>query len=101
MPRRSSNAERIARAAEEAEATAAEKKAKKPAKKPAKKTSRKTTSRAKAPPRMKVIWGVAKPGFEAVAHYAYKDKDAAEAEATKRGEEYRVRAERVPMTDDE
>ena len=113
MPRHLSNADRIARAAAEADAESKAKTAKKAAKKTAKKAVKKTVKKAakkaakkttrrstKAPQRMKVIWGVGKPGMVAVAHYAYKDRDAAEDEARKKGDEFMVRAVRVPMEPD-
>ncbi len=120
MPRRSSNSNRIARAAAEADATAKEKMAKKAAKKAAKKTVKKTakkttkkvtkktvkkvakrTTRAtKTPQRMKIIWGVGKPGLAPVSHYAYRDRAAADAEAKRKGDEFMVRKVKVPMEDE-
>ncbi|MHC4821834.1 MAG: hypothetical protein ACYTDX_08970 [Planctomycetota bacterium] len=103
MAKRASNASRIAKAREEAEATEAEKKAtkKKAAKKKAakKKTTRKRA--AKVPQRMKIIWGVGKPLHEPAKTFPYKERAAAEAEAKKKGDGYFVLKLKVPMEVDE
>jgi hypothetical protein len=91
MPRHPSNAERIERAAEEAQAWATAKAAKKAA------TPRRRAPAA--PPRMKMVWTVGKPGAEPVHTYAYAEKEAADAEALRRGGDYRVLPLKVPMED--
>lgn len=91
------NRERIARAAEEARLTQAEKSAKK-ASKPA------TSVRAKrvaAPVRMKIVWDVCAPTGTKVETFPYPEKAAALAAAdalTKStGRTHAVRETRVPM----
>jgi hypothetical protein len=90
-----SNAERITKAAAEAEATALQKASRKNAAPKAPPKPRASTARAK--PRLKVVWAVGKPGLEPVKTFPYKERDAADAESTKRGDEFRVVALKVPM----
>ena len=78
---------------------AAKKTTKKAAKKTAKKTARKRT--AKAPQRMKIVWGVGKHGHDPVSTYAYRDQAKATADAAKRGGAFSVHRLRVPMEDEE
>ncbi len=124
MARRLSNTGRIAKARAEAAATMSEKEAKKKAakkttkkaakkttKKAAKKTTKKATKKAakktarkrtaKAPQRMKIIWGVAKHGHDPVSTFAYRDQAKAAAEAAKKGDAFSVHRLRVPMEEDE
>lgn len=96
MPRHASNADRIARAAAEAEARTAEKAAKKRA--PRKPSSRSRAAAAARPKgRQKVVWAVGRPGLEPVKTFAYPEREAADAEARKRGGDYRVVDLKVPM----
>ena len=95
--RRASNADRIAKAAAEAEAGVKEKAEKKPAeKKPA--TPRPSRARAPKPPqRWKIVWGVGKPGTEPATTYPYAQRAAADAHAAKSGGGNVVMPVRVPM----
>jgi hypothetical protein len=96
LPRHQSNADRIANAAAEAEAKAKEK----AAKAAAPKTPRVRAPKApKAPPRVKIVWAVAKPGGVPTATYPYPEKAKAEAEAKKLGGDWMVSPLRVPMED--
>ncbi len=94
---RMSNRDRIARAAEEAKAAAADKLAKKEKKTPAKRPSR---ARAKEV-RMKVVWEIHNAHGRPVKTFAYPDKAAAEAEAKEltksTGHPHELRATKVPM----
>jgi hypothetical protein len=90
-----SNADRIARAAAEADAAKKELDKKK-ATRAAAGTARKPRA-PKAPPRMKIIWGVGVPGLEPVKTFPYKERPAADAEAEKRGKGCMVRPLKVPM----
>ena len=96
MPRRSSNADRIARAAAEAEA-----KTKETVEKKASKAARPATplalSAASKIKRMKIVWAVGKPGLEPVKTFPYLERAAADAESAKRGAEFRVVPLKVPM----
>lgn len=98
---RMSNRDRIARAAEEAKAGAAEKAAKKATKKPA--GSRAT--RTAVPVRMKVIWEVCNVAGTAVKSFPYPDRAAAEAEteslSRSTGRTHILRPTKVPMDDGE
>jgi hypothetical protein len=88
-----SNAERIQKAAAEAEATALQKASRKAPRAPAK--PRAPTVRAK--PRVKVVWAVGRPGLEPVKTYPYVERSEADAEATRRGNDFRVVPLKVPM----
>ncbi len=95
--KRMSNRDRIARAAEEARLTEAEKAAKKA-------TKETTSSRSKPavkPVRMKVIWEVCSGSGKAVKSFPYPDKAEAEAQTkalTKStGRTHILRATKVPM----
>jgi len=92
-----SNRDRIARAAEEAQAAAAEKAAKKTTKKP----TGNRPARATKPVRMKVVWEVRNPAGKAVRTFAYPDKAQAEAAVdalTKSsGNTHVLRDAKVPM----
>ena len=100
-----SNRERIARAAEEARLTEAEKTAKKTAKKAAKKTAKKTVKRAARAPakdaRMKIVWEICNVQGKPVKTFAYPDKDAATSElqrlTSSTGATHVLRATKVPM----
>jgi hypothetical protein len=96
---RKSNAQRIALAAAEAEATAKEKTAakKKVTKKKAtkKRVSKKRTP--KAPPRLKIVWAVGPPGLPPLKVYPYRERAAADADSDKRGKNSMVRPLKVPM----
>ena len=94
MPRKASNADRIARAAAEADAKAAEKAAKKAAAPPPRPRAT-PASRGKA--RLKVVWAVGKPGLEPVKTFPYPERAEADAEAAKRGDDFRVAPLKVPM----
>jgi hypothetical protein len=91
----SSNRDRIARAAEEAELTAQEKAVKKPK---AKTTGAK---RAATPERVKRVWEVYGSTGIALASFGYADKEAAEQKAAamskSTGRPHKLRAARVPM----
>lgn len=99
MPRHASNHDRIARAAAEAEATATEKAAAKAAK--AAKPAVKKTRAPKAPPRMKIVWGVGPIGGTPASTYPYNARAAADAEAAKKGANWCVSPQKVPMIDGE
>ncbi len=92
-----SNRDRIARAAEEARITAAEKAAKKATKKPTKSRS----ERAAKSVRMKVVWEVWNVTGTAVRSFPYPDKAQAEAETAaltrSTGRTHLLRATKVPM----
>lgn len=93
MPRHASNAERIARAAAEAEAKAKEKAAKPP---------RVRKPRApKAPPRFKYVWTVGPAGGPSVATFPYNQRAEADAEAARVGKGAVVTQTRVQMEPDE
>ncbi len=91
------NRERIARAAEEARASAAEKAAKQ-AEKPAKVARAK---RVAAPVRMKIVWDVGGTGGTKLKTFPYAEKAAAEAAAAalskSTGRTHQIRESRVPM----
>jgi hypothetical protein len=93
MPRKASNAERIARAAAEADARTAEKAAKKPAAPP----RPRATPASRGKPRLKVIWAVGKPGIEPAKTFPYLERAEADADAARRGDDFRVVALKVPM----
>ncbi|HEU4395439.1 MAG TPA: hypothetical protein VFS92_07720 [Planctomycetota bacterium] len=99
MPRHASNSERIARAAAEADAKDLEKAAaKKKAAAAAPPRARITpASRAKALPRLKVVWAVGRPGLEPVKTFPYLERTGADADAERRGDDFRVVALKVPM----
>jgi len=92
-----SNRDRIARAAEEARITAAEK----AAKKATKKTTRSRSERAAKSVRMKIVWDVCNVTGAAVKSFPYPDKAEAEAatEALTRstGRTHVLRPTKVPM----
>jgi hypothetical protein len=92
-----SNRDRIARAAEEARITAAEK----AAKKATKKTSASPSTRAPKNVRMKVIWEVCDGTGKAMKAFPYPDKAEAEAEVEARtrstGRTHVLRPTKVPM----
>lgn len=94
MARHMSNADRIAKAAAEVEAGTKEKAAKAKTKAPAKP---KAARAPKAPPRMKIIWAVGKPGAVPTATFPYAQRAAADAQAAKSGGGAMVSALRVPM----
>ena len=95
MSPRASNSERIARAAAEAEATAKEKTAKKAATPRAPAKPRAPAVRPK--PRVKVVWAVGRPGLEPVKTFPYPARSEADAEAERRGNDFRVAPLKVPM----
>ncbi len=94
------NRERIARAAEEARASAVEKaeKAAKQTEKPAKVARPK---RVAAPVRMKIVWDVGGTGGTKLKTFPYAEKAAAEAAAAalskSTGRTHQIRESRVPM----
>jgi uncharacterized membrane protein len=92
-----SNRERIARAAEEARLTAAEKAAKKVTKKP----TGSRAERAAKSVRMKVVWEVWNVAGTAVKSFPYPDKAQAEAETEaltrSTGRTHILRPNKVPM----
>jgi len=94
---KSSNRERIARAAEEARLTAVEKAAKKAEKKPA----RASAKRSAKPVRVKIVWEVWSQTGTVVAVFPYPDKAAAEAKAaaltSSTGRTHGLRGTKVPM----
>jgi hypothetical protein len=94
---RMSNRDRIARAAEEAKAAAAEKAVKKATKKPAGPRAARVT----VPVRMKVIWEVCNVAGTAVKSFPYPDKAMAEAEtealSRSTGRTHILRPTKVPM----
>ena len=99
-----SNRERIARAAEEARLTAAEKKAKKTSKATKKRSTAAGSVRpkraAKAPARVKIVWEVCTGTGTVAKTFPYPEKAAAEAELarlTKSGRTHILRATKVPM----
>lgn len=94
MARHESNAERISRAAAEADAKAREAAKKKAARPP---SARSRASGPKPKPRIKVIWAVGRPGLEPVKTFPYAERAAADAESTKRGGDFRVAPLKVPM----
>jgi len=92
-----SNRERIARAAEEAQAAAAEKAAKQAAKALA---GPKAKRPPKAPARMKLVWEVCGANGKVVKTFAYPDKAAAEAELARFAKSpgsHVLRSSKVPM----
>jgi hypothetical protein len=92
-----SNKDRIARAAEEAQAAIAEKVAKKAAKEAA---GAKAKRAAKAPARMKLVWEICIANGKVVKTFAYPDKAAAEAEVTRLAKSsgtHVLRSTKVPM----
>ena len=99
MPRHASNAERIARAAAEADAKDLEKAAakKKAAAAPQPRARATPASRAKAVPRLKIVWAVGRPGLEPAKTFPYLERSDADADATRRGDDFRVVALKVPM----
>ena len=102
MPAHASNSDRIAKAAAEVAAGSAEKAAKKAAAKAAKKpaTPRVRKPRApKAPPRLKIIWGVAPHGGVPSTTYPYAERARADAEVARKGSGWVVTPVRVPMED--
>jgi len=98
VAQRMSNADRIAKAAAEAAATAREKAARKPAAPRAPAKPRASSARPK--PRIKVVWAVGKPGLEPVKTFPYKERAAADAESSKRGDDFRVVPLKVPMVEE-
>lgn len=95
-----SNRERIARAAEEARASAAEK-ADKVAKKATQKPSVSRPKRTVEPVRMKVIWEVCSATGKTVKTFPYPDKAEAEAAtqalSKSTGHTHILRGTKVPM----
>ncbi len=97
MPRHMSNAERIARAAAEADARSKEGAAKRAAKPAAPRKPR-----APPPPkRLKIVWAVGVPGEEPGRTFPYAQRAEADAEATRVGKGAVVRPLKVPMGPDE
>lgn len=94
MPGHSSNADRIARAASEADAAVKELNAKKIAKA---KGPKKPRVSAKIPARVKIVWAVGRPGVASVKSYPYKERAAADAEAVRLGKGCMVMPLKVPM----
>ena len=102
MPRHASNSERIARAAAEADAkdlekAAAKKKAAAVAAAAPPRARATAASRAKPVPRLKVVWAVGRPGLEPAKTFPYLERADADADATRRGDDFRVVALKVPM----
>lgn len=93
MPRHASNSERIANAAAEADARAKEKAAKPPA---APRVRKGRTP--KAPPRMKIVWGVGPAGGAVAKTFPYPERAAADAEAARKS--WIVTTQRVLMVDE-
>ena len=97
---RMSNRDRIARAAEEARLSEAEKATKKASKTPQKATA-KRSKRVVPPVRMKIIWEVCNGAGAPVASFPYPDKAAAEAETQtlirSTGRTHVLRPTKVPM----
>jgi hypothetical protein len=95
---RSSNKDRIARAAEEARLGEVEKAAKRAAKK---KTAAPRPKRVAVPVRMKIVWDVVSPTGAKVKTFAYPDKELAEASVDSlsrtTGRAHVLRANKVPM----
>lgn len=104
-----SNSDRITQAAELAEAKAAAKAADKVAKAAARAAAKAAKPPAaprvrkprvpKAPPRMKIRWGVGPAGGLPVSTFDYPERGAADAAAAKAGKGYVVTAVRVVMED--
>lgn len=88
-----SNANRIARAAAEAEANAREYKAKRAAPPKAPKKPR----AAPVPPRVKIVWSVGRTGATPLKTFPYPEREAADAEAVRIGKGCVVTPLRVPM----
>ncbi len=88
-----SNRDRIQRLQAEAAATAHEKEGKAAA------SAKRRSSRSKVavPQRMKIVWAVCDPKGKIVKTFPYPLKPAAEAEALRLGDGFRVRDHRVPM----
>jgi hypothetical protein len=91
-----SNADRIARAAAEAEAAMKEK-AERKAKRETAAAKVRSARPPKAPPRIKIVWAVGQPGLEPVKVFPYKERAEADAEAERRGKGCRVAPLKVPM----
>jgi hypothetical protein len=95
---RSSNRDRIARAAEEARLGEVEKAAKRAEKK---KTAAPRPKRVPVPVRMKIVWDVVSSTGAKVKTFAYPDKELAEASAESlsrsTGRAHVMRASKVPM----
>lgn len=96
MPRHMSNANRIAKLAAEAAATADEKALKKAQQAAQPKRARKPSG-PKSPERMKIVWAVGEPGSANPKIFPYPAKAAADAEAARLGKGNVVRALKVPM----
>lgn len=102
MARHASNADRIARAAAEAAATASEKEAKRKEREraksaPARRSPASPRASALASGRVKVVWAVGKPGLEPVKTFPYREREAADSEAARRGAGFTVTPLKVPM----
>jgi len=103
MPARSSNKERIARAAAEAEAGKKAKTAKKKVAK--KKAAKKTTARKKAATksagRLKLVWVVCDHSGSGVKEFAFNEEALARKEAKRltedKGKVHFVKKEKVPL----
>ncbi|MBL8858373.1 MAG: hypothetical protein JNL28_07720 [Planctomycetes bacterium] len=97
---RSSNRDRIARAALEAHAAALEKAAKRAAKPPKAAKVAKVAGAGKST-RVKIVWQVCSPNGAVVATFAYPDKAAAEiklgAVQASTGRTHVLRGTKVPM----
>jgi hypothetical protein len=91
-----SNANRIAKLAAEAEATAQEK-AQMRAQKAAQPRRTRKPSQPKVAPRMKIVWAVGAPGSTSPKIFPYPAKAAADAEAARLGKGNIVTALKVPM----
>ena len=96
---RTSNRDRIARAADEARVAAEESAAKKASRADAPVKAR--AKKVAKPTRMKVVWDVCAPTGAAVKSFAYAEKSAAESDAAARtrssGKTHVVRESKVPM----
>lgn len=99
MTRPMSNSDRIAHAASEAEAKATDKAAAKAAKAKAPPRPRKPRA-PKAPARMKIVWGVGKPGVPATSTFPYNERAKADAEAARSAGAV-VTVVKIPMEDGE
>jgi len=99
VAQRMSNADRITKAAAEAEAAALQKASRKNVAAP-KAPPKPRASSARPKPRIKVVWAVGKPGLEPVKTFPYKERAAADAESAKRGDDFRVVPLKVPMVDE-
>jgi len=92
MSQQETNAARIARSVADGNAADLRKAAEKKAA-----PRRRAVAAPKPLPRRKVVWAVGRPGIAPLKVYPYVERPDADAEAKRRGGDYRVVALKVPM----